>query len=57
MINYSWYFKNMPVQEKLMNEVGAEFYAVRSTDDIAYSGSFSRAMNFAVFMNYCSLKD
>ena len=41
----------MSVQEKLMNEVGAEFYAVRSTDDIAYSGSFSRAMNFAVFMN------
>ena len=29
LINYSWYFKNMPAQERLMNEIGAEFYAVR----------------------------
>ena len=28
LINYSWYFKNMPAQEKLMKEVGAEYFAV-----------------------------
>ena len=27
-MNYSWYFKNMPGQEKLMKEAGAEYFAV-----------------------------
>lgn len=27
-MNYSWYFKNMRAQEKLMKEVGAEYFAV-----------------------------
>lgn len=26
--SYAYYFKNMPAQEKLMKEVGAEYFAV-----------------------------
>jgi len=28
LMNYSWYFKNMRAQEKLMKECGAEYFAV-----------------------------
>ena len=42
-MNYSWYFKNMRAQEKLMKECGAEYFAVshRHTLLVLYNRTFT----------------